>query len=48
MEDKYHYMSGLSDKMPITLIPVSVPCQEKEDCQNMTSQAIWLMCRLHC
>jgi hypothetical protein len=43
MEDKYHYMSDLSDKLPVTLIPVSVPCQRDKDCQNMTSQAMWIM-----
>lgn len=41
--EKFRYMVGMSDKLPVTLIPVSVPCQQKPDCMNMTSQVMWQM-----
>lgn len=43
MSDKFHFMSKLSDKLPVILIPVEVPCQRVSVCENMTSQAMWFM-----
>jgi hypothetical protein len=37
---KFSYMADLSDKMPIQLMPVEVPCQTP-GCFNMTHQGCW-------
>jgi len=41
---KFSYMSELSDKLPIQLMPVEVPCQSS-GCFNMTEKGIWQLVR---
>jgi len=45
--EKFKYMVGLSDKMPVTLIPVEVPCQAADYCETLTDQAMWYKSATH-
>jgi hypothetical protein len=47
MLEKFKYMVALSDKQPVTRLPVEVPCQMHDYCETMTDQAMWNMTATH-